>query len=58
MYIFFGSKMSNDTETQYYSPQVVEDKKPQIEEEFESIEDAFKFYNAYTSECGVQCKDK
>nr|XP_048337433.1 protein FAR1-RELATED SEQUENCE 5-like [Ziziphus jujuba var. spinosa] len=48
--------MSDDTGTQLYTPQVVEQKKPNVKQEFQTIEEAFQFYNAYARECGFSAR--
>ncbi|XP_042415197.1 protein FAR1-RELATED SEQUENCE 5-like [Zingiber officinale] len=39
-----------------YNPQVGEDRKPQIEMEFPSLEEAFTFYNQYAHESGFSAR--
>ncbi|XP_060675878.1 protein FAR1-RELATED SEQUENCE 5-like [Ziziphus jujuba] len=48
--------MLDDTGTQLYTPQVVEQKKPNVKQEFQTIEEAFQFYNAYARECGFSAR--
>ena len=48
---------NNDSPTsKVYAPQVAAEKKPKVKQEFQTIEEAFTFYNAYARECGFSAR--
>lgn len=46
----------NSGDDQLFIPQVADDRKPKIGMEFESLDDAFSFYNQYAREAGFSAR--
>ena len=47
---------SDSPTSKAYTPQVTNEKKPKVKQEFCTIEEAFNFYNTYARECGFSIK--
>ncbi|KAG6430089.1 hypothetical protein SASPL_108150 [Salvia splendens] len=54
--MYFLSVLSENMNDQLYIPQVANDRKPKIGMQFESIDDAFEFYNQYAREAGFSAR--
>ena len=44
---------SDSPTSKAYTPQVADEKKPKVKQEFRTIEEAFNFYNAYARDVGL-----
>ena len=47
---------SDNPTSKVYAPKVADEKKPKVKQEFQTIEEAFTFYNAYARECGFSAR--